>query len=116
MRVVWDGEALHLEVSEFELGAGLEEHPIRFVLELGLNSLGCKWVGEDFWPVLLGKSRDAGDVVAMLVSDKNRIDFLRFDVSLFEHAAKSLAAEASIDEDLAIFREQQAGIAGARAS
>ncbi len=111
--VVRHGEAFDGEAVELEGGARVEDFPVRLVLELRLDRSGGHHVGEDDRGELFGEGGNAGGVVGVLVGDEYRVDLLRSHPAFLEHAAEPLAAESCVDEDLAVFRDQEPAVAGA---
>lgn len=113
MGVVRNGETLDGKVAKLEGGSRIENLPVRLVLELGLHGFRRHEIRIHGGIILLDECRNAGRMVAMLVSDEYHIDFLGRDSAVVEHLANSLAAESDIDERFAILSDEQSAIAGA---
>jgi len=116
LSVVRYGKSIYLEVAEFECGTRVEQFPFWFRTEFWLQRPGGQNVGVYRWLEAFAECGEAGGVVSVFVSEKNRVDFLGFNASRFEHFAGTPATEADVDKDFAVFGDQQAAVARAAAT
>lgn len=114
--VVGEGEALDREIPKAEGGAGVEELPFRFDFQFWLQGLGSHRIRENVGSVLLREGRNSRGMVAVFVGYEDRVNFVGSHASLFQHACQSLAAKASVDQDVAVLGDKQTAIAGTAAA
>jgi len=105
-------KAFNGQISKFECRSGVEDLPVRLVLQFWLDGFSGHDIGEYDRIEFLGECRNTRGVIAVFVGDENGVDLFWSDAAILEHAADTFAAETSIYEDFAVFRNQEAAIAG----
>ena len=114
--VVGDVKAFDFEVLENEAGAGFEDLPGDFVVELGLDGAGGGGVGEDLDVGEFFQAVDAGDVVAVFVGDEDGFDLGEVFAGVEEELAEFALGETGVDEHACLPGEQHGAIARAAAA
>ena len=97
--IVRHREGIDLHVSELESGSGLEQLPVRAMLEFGLHRPrgGSVRKYRDLGMFLQGV--DPGSVVTVLMSEKHRGDLIHARAGLMEHLPQLPSGKPRVDQD-----------------